>query len=147
MTVVNYIQVINDSRAELKQQLAQREITDKRIAQLIIALRALARFLPETQREEVLREIANAPRRPATISDAISNTLRAVNAANGLTSQQIRERLEESGFDLSEYSQPLGTIFATLKRLIKKGCVKRIDGKDETILFKWSGPHTLSDLK
>ncbi len=141
MTTVNYAQVIDQSRAELRESLELRERNDKRIAQLVIALRGMARFLPEAERARVEGELRQASRKPVTLKEAISAILqKAQKEGRKLTSNEIREQLEELGVDLADYSQPLGTIFTTLKRLEEKGDVKRETGKDKTITFRWNLP-------
>lgn len=133
---VDYTVVVGESRRELHDLLVQRESIEARIGQVLIALRALARLVPERQREELFQYLATIPRRPLNLSDAILQLLRKPESSRGLTSNQIRDRLEESGYELAGYSQPLGSIFTTLQRLIKKGEVVRTDGKDATIVFK-----------
>jgi anti-sigma regulatory factor (Ser/Thr protein kinase) len=138
--VVNYAQVVNDSREELKQQIQKRESVDKRINELRLALRALVRFLAdEGQRQQVLKEVAAARRTTPSLTDAVSELLSR--APNGLTSNQIREQLEESGFDLEGYSQPLGAIMTTAQRLVDSGKVKRPATKrGSPVVYKWIEP-------
>src|SRR6266851_3175404 len=136
--VVDYLQVIRDSREELKTCVNTRERLDKRINELRIALRALVRFMPEeAHRQQVLEEVKNARRTAPSLSDAIATLLQR--ADGGMTSNQVRDQLEESGFDLDDYSQPLATIMSTLQRLVDSGRVKRdLTTKDGGgVIYKW----------
>src|ERR1700723_1686439 len=109
-------EVIRQAREELKTRVANREQNDKRIAELRVLLRTLVRFMPdESQRQEVLAAVDTAKRRAPFLTEAISQLL--MRTKGSVTSNEIREFLEVSGFDLDEYSQPLGAIMAVLKRL------------------------------
>ena len=134
---IDYMKVIQESRDELRQLIRQRCTIENRITQLTIALRSLARLLPnETEREKLHEELKGVRRKAPSLVEAISDALR--DADKSLTSNQIREELENNGFDLSEYSQPLGVIMTTLKRLVDSGRVKR--SKGTPVNFKWIGP-------
>jgi cysteinyl-tRNA synthetase len=134
---VDYIEVIAESRKELAQLLQDRERTDRRIAQLNIALRSLARLLPPEEREKLFGELKNARRKAPTLMEAISDVL--ANSKDWMASNEIREQLENAGFDLSEYSQPLATIFTTLNRLAENGRVKK-GQRDKLAIYKWNRP-------
>ena len=132
-------QIIREAREELKNRVAQRENTDKRIAELRILLRSLVRFMPDDgNKQQVLAEIANAKRRAPSLSDAIEELLKKNN--DGMKSTEIREQLEQSGFDLEEYSQPLGAIMTVLNRLCEgqNARVKRETMKDKSVIFHWN---------
>src|SRR5438034_3804975 len=115
---VNYQQVISESRNELKQWLKQRDNVDKRILELTTALRALVRFVPdEAQREQILQEVKDARRKQPSLTEAIFDILSR--NKEGLNAKQIREELEQSGFDIEEYSQPLGAVMTAAQRLVE----------------------------
>src|SRR5438309_1992595 len=133
---LNAEQVIREGLQELKQRVASREDNDRRIAELRILLKNLARFLPEGEREGLLREIENAKRKTPSLAEAVSDLLRRT--GQSMTSTQIRETLEHSGFDLEEYSQPLAAVMTVLSRLHLQKKVKRDLGKDKAVLFTWT---------
>ena len=139
MPNVNTAQVISDAREELKTCVSRRAITDERIAQLRILLRTLVRFMPEENvRQQILKEVDAARRKSPSPTESISSIL--AHSGKALTSTDIREQLEATGFDLDEYSQPLATIQSTLQRLVDAGKVKRDLTKDtKTVLYKWTG--------
>lgn len=134
---VDYHAVIRDSRSELSELLKARDSVETRITQIILALKGLSRFLPQTEREQLLQELRSARRKAPSLTDSISTMLQSF--PNGLKSGEIRDRLEESGFDLDQYSQPLGTIMTTLQRLVDSGKVKRdLSAKDGGgVTYRW----------
>jgi hypothetical protein len=96
--VLNTVQVIREGTAELKQRVVTREENDRRIAELRILLKSMVRFLPkESDREILLREIEAAKRKAPALPEAIFHVLEGSEAP--MTSAQIREALEQSGFE------------------------------------------------
>jgi len=135
MPNINTMQVIADAREELKKRVEDRERNDERIAQLRIMLRTLVRFAEDdTLRDKVLLEIKNAKRRVYSLQEAILDAL--MRHPSGLTSNQMRDDLEQTGFDLEEYSQPLSAIMTTLSRLVKSEHVRRRVGRDKSVTFR-----------
>ena len=133
---VDTLTIIRDARNDLKNEVANRARSDKRITELRMLLRTLVKFMPdETQRREVIKEIDAARRKAPSLVTAISDLLIA--HKDFMTSNEIRDALEQSGFDLEEYSQPLGAIMTVLNRLKEQGSVQREKGKNRTVAFKW----------
>jgi ABC-type transporter Mla subunit MlaD len=124
-------------RQELQELRKQRGHIERRMSNVNIALRSLAREIEnQEEREGLLREVNAARRKPAGLTQAISETLRQTHES--LSPNEVREWLEREGFDLSEYSQPLATISVTLRRLEKRGCVKAArEGRKP--IYKWIG--------
>ncbi len=142
---VNYNQVIHDSREELKHSVKQRDFFDKRITELSIALRALVRFVPdEAQREQILQEVKTARRKTPSLSDAIMDVVSK--SRDGLNSAQIREQLEQSGFDIEEYSQPLGAVMTAAQRLVEAEKLERETTEESGVVFRMRAP-TPGELK
>jgi hypothetical protein len=143
---VQTTQLIQDARGELKDAVVNRERLDRRIAELRILLRTLARFMPEeAHRQALLREVANAKRRLPSLPEAVLDLL--MRNVNGMTSNQIRESLEQSGFDLEEYSQPLAAIMTVLSRLVAAGTAKRRVGRDKTVVFRMADFDKTGEMK
>jgi hypothetical protein len=136
---VDTMAIIRDAREDLKREVINRARSEKRIAELRMLLRTLVRFVgDEPQRNEVLKEIERARRKAPSLVTAISDLLMV--RKDFLTSNEIRDILEQSGFDLEEYSQPLGAIMTVLNRLKEQGNVQREKGKNRTVAFKWKFP-------
>ncbi len=141
MAPVNTLEIISEARHELKNRIAEREQTDKRIAELRLLLRSLVRFIPDQGvRQEIVDEVADAKRQVPSLTDSISQILSR--SKTPITSNDIRDQLEASGFDLDEYSQPLATIQSTLQRLVDAQKVSRDLAGDKSVLYKWN---TLAD--
>jgi hypothetical protein len=141
---IDYQQVVRESRKELAECVRLREEMDRRINELRTALRALIQFVPEEERVEILEEVKNSKKRGVSLAEAIVDILGQPEHKAGLTSNQLREQLEKSGFDLGEYSQPLAAVMTTLQRLTEQKRVSRGFTKDtKSVLFK---KQTLKDL-
>jgi len=124
-------------RNELKDLCKKREFIDMQLAQVNMALSSLVRFIvDEKERNEVDNEINAARRKPAGLTEAISESLRRTH--HSLSANEVRYWLAREGFDLSEYSQPLATISTVLRRLAKSRRAKATyQGRNVT--YKWIG--------
>lgn len=131
------LQTVATLRAQLQELCKQRKHIEMQLVNVNLALRSLARGIEDKEvREQVLRELAAARRRPG-LTEAISESLRQM-LHSRLSANEVREWLEKEGFDLSEYSQPLATISVTLGRLAKSGRVKATrEGRKVT--YQWIG--------
>lgn len=127
---------IDASRLELRDLLKKREYIDNRITDLNLALRSLARMIPEgKQQEDVLKELRESRRKPAGLTETILSFL-AKSPHEGHSASEIREWLEREGFDLSDYSQPVATISITLRRLAESGRAKPMR-KGRNVRYRW----------
>jgi len=124
-------------RGELRELCKQRKFVEMRIVNVNLALRSLVREMDKKDAEEVLKEVAEARRKPAGLTEAISESLRQM-PYQSLSANEVREWLEKEGFDLSEYSQPLATISVTLGRLAKTSRVKATR-KGRKVTYRWIG--------
>lgn len=141
---VDTMQIIRDAREDLKKEVSNRMQAEKRVTELRMLLRTLVKFMPEeSERGKVLKEIEWARRKAPSLVTAISDILRR--RKDFMTSNEIRDSLEQSGFDLDEYSQPLGAIMTVLNRLKEQGHVQREKGKNRTLAFKWKFPAPAKD--
>ena len=128
---------VADLRRELKELCALRIHIERRMVNVNLALRSLAREIEdEKEREQVLIEIEAARRKPAGLTETISESLRQT--PQSWSANEVREWLEREGFDLSDYSQPLATISATLRRLENSGRVKATR-EHRKVTYKWIG--------
>src|SRR5438132_10633509 len=136
---VDTMQIIRDAREDLKKEVSNRVQAERRVAELRMLLRTLVKFMPdESERRKVVKEIEWARRKAPSLAAAISDILQR--RKDFMTSNEIRDTLEQSGFDLDEYSQPLGAIMTVLNRLKEQGHVQREKGKSRTVAFKWKVP-------
>jgi hypothetical protein len=141
---VDTMQIIRDAREDMKQEVSKRIQAERRVAELRMLLRTLVKFMPEeSERQKVLKEIEWARRKAPSLATAISDILML--RKEFMTSNEIRDTLVQSGFDLDEYSQPLGAIMTVLNRLKDQGNVQREKGKSRTVAFKWKFPAPTKD--
>src|SRR5579859_1817612 len=119
----NLHKTVADLRSELQELCKQRKHIEMRLVNVNLALSSLVREIEDKrEREEVLKEVEAARRKPAGLTEEISESLRQTHAS--LSANEVRYWLERQGFSLSDYSQPLATISVTLRRLEQRGEVK-----------------------
>lgn len=127
-----------DSRLrELRKLTEQSAWIEQQTSQAMLALTSLVSILKDEHKQKEVRQAIEAARRkPAGLTETISECLRATHSS--LSASEVRYWLGREGFDLSEYSQPLTTISITLRRLAERGRVKAIR-KDRNVTYKWIG--------
>lgn len=135
--VIDFEQTISDAEAELMQKIKERDEADKRISQLTLALRGMASTLPPKEKQQLLNRLAQARKKQTGLTDAIKEVL--TEAKDGMTGTEIKAQLEHSGFDFSEYVQPMATIHVVLKRMLEKGIVKRRGTRNGSYIYHWIG--------
>jgi hypothetical protein len=120
----DFQQIIQESLEELALRVQERNETDKRIGQLTKALRGLAPMLPEEKRPHLFTAINAAKRRGLGLTEVILDIL--TDCGTALTVSEIRERMEDIGYDFGDYSQPNTTIQNTIRRLTDGGATSRV---------------------
>ena len=121
MNDTDYKALLNDT---LRKMMAVREETERldiEAAKLRQFFFATLNMLPEDDRGtfiEILREVAEGRNiREGSLKDGIVAILREA-APEYLTVADVRDRLNESGFDFSHYTaNPLASVSTTLKRM------------------------------
>jgi len=127
-------------RSELQELCNQRKQIELRVMSVNRALSSLAREIEDPkERNQVLKEIQSARRTPGGLTEPILKSLRETH--NSLSANDVRDWLEREGYDLSDYSQPLGTVSETLRRLAASGHVKAIH-VGRKVTYKWIGERT-----
>ena len=124
-------------RSELQELCNQRKQIELRVMSVNRALSSLAREIEDPEeRDQVLKEIRAARHKHGGLTESILKSLRRTH--NSLSANEVRDWLEREAFDLSQYSQPLGRVSVTLRRLAATGCVKarRVGQK---VTYKWIG--------
>lgn len=132
----NAEKVLDKALKDLRDLCSRRKHDESELVRLNLVIRSLAYQVDDKTREEALSELKAARRKPAGLTEAISECLRAT--PQYLSANEVREWLEREGFDLSDYSQPLATISVTLRRLVEG---KRVKAKREgrSVTYKWIG--------
>jgi len=122
------LEKIGVEKLELQREIENRE---QQIAALLQTMKAIAPLAGEDP-----PEIAVDPETPPRgMTDCIRSILGK--AVEPVTASELRESLEELGFDMKSYSNPLATIHTVLRRLTESGEVETtheiLDGKKFTI--------------
>ena len=127
---------VAELRKDLRELCNQRDLVDRQLVNVNLALTSLVREFDEEEYQKIMREIKAARRRPG-LTERISQSLREMPYAD-LSASDVRHYLEREGVDLSGYSQPLATISITLRRMAEKQrvSVKRIG---RNITYRWNG--------
>ena len=101
---------VQNERIELERSIGDR---DKQIAALIQTLNAIAPLVGEAPVVEPPRDATEGC--PKGLTDCIRTILQQT--TEPLSAAQIRDRLEQMGFDMGSYSNPLANIHTIVKRL------------------------------
>ena len=107
MAKAEYVSALDAAVREYEQALADQAALESRIAHLrqsILHLTKLCGYEPTV---------------PFGLTDACKLVLRSARAP--LTAVGIRDRLQQIGFDLDRYANPLAAIHTTLKRMTEAG--------------------------
>jgi len=107
MAKAEYVKALDAAVREYEQALADQSALESRVAHLrqsILHLTKLCGYEPTV---------------PFGLTDACRLVLQ--NAPSPLTAVGIRDRLEQIGFDLDRYTNPLAAIHTTLKRMTEAG--------------------------
>ena len=129
--------IVAKLRGRLRELCKQRDFIEAQLVQVNLALSSLVRLIAdEKERKEIESEIDSARRKPGGLTESISETLRQTH--HSLSANDVRRSLVDGGFDLSEYSQPLATISATLRRLAASGRVEATR-QGRNVTYKWIG--------
>jgi hypothetical protein len=139
MDDVNYYALITDAFAKMEHLRGQRESLDAEIVKLEQFISATANFLPDQQRDLVMRTVQNLQDLQRVRDSSLTESVRVVLAAakDWLTTTQVRERLLALGFDFSLYTtNPLASISTTLRRM-KPEEVESKSNADGVTVFRW----------
>ncbi len=120
---------------QLKKVVAERDKLNSRIEQLADYIRASANFLPDTERAKEIEKLDRLVAGPPGFTDSVRNVLRNTPRCSA-TAIGVRNMLIESGYDLSQYTNPLASIHTILKRLVKSG---EVEGtvRDGELYYQW----------
>src|SRR6266705_3544776 len=105
MSVADYKRALQAAQRELQQAVGQRDQLNLRIVQLHQTIRGLSvRCAMEERNQAVHRAESCAP----TVTEMIRAILRM--NQRPMSTAEVRDALWASGFDLGQYSNPLGLI-------------------------------------
>jgi hypothetical protein len=134
MTLSSYRRDLQARKRELVTLLTQRQKIDQRMAQLqpvINHLEGLCRELGE----KVAHETAVNLELTTGLTDLARVTLQEAYIA--VSAGDLKNRMQDKGFDFSKYSNPLASIHTVLRRLVKSGEVRVVPQKGGKKTYQW----------
>jgi hypothetical protein len=128
---------IEHYRSQLTALLSKRNEISKEIAFVSSMLRALAQRLPDDASNRLTAQIRGCLK-PVGLTNEVLQVLQR-HRSKWFSAKDVCKKLQEYGTDLSGYSQPLGTISITLKRLAKQPYIKRMPEK-RRVFYRFQFP-------
>ena len=125
MTTQNYRAALDAAIREYESLGEQRQVIDKRLAQLAQTIGTLSRLLGHT------------PTVPLGLTDACRLVMRS---GVPLTPVEVRDRLEHIGVDLDAYANDLSAIHTVLKRLNEAREIRVVPRASGKHAYLWQAP-------
>jgi len=132
MTPNEYVQAFDKALQDLESKIHDRDILNAQIAGLRETLRVLSRTALTKERREAFTRLMDMV---DYATPTLANSIRAVLAKafpNTMTAVEVRNVLEDIGFNFDDFSNSLSACHATLKRMVADDEVQpemRKDGK------------------
>jgi hypothetical protein len=124
MTVADFRRALQAAQRELHQAVGQRDHLNMRIVQLQQIIRGLAVRCAAEERNQAVRQVeSSAP----TVTEMVRTILRM--NPRPMSTTEVRDALWAAGFDLGQYSNPLGLVGTTLERLVLTEDVFKVPGR------------------
>jgi hypothetical protein len=119
----DYDKAIDAAKAETRKLLQQRATIDARLAQLTKTIAALTPLVKRTSENDRSSGTATAGKGLCLPGAGITAAIRQMLTTHSgpLSPRQIREWLNQEGFDINSYASGLTLIHNTLKRLQTQG--------------------------
>lgn len=112
-----YRRQIADAWSDLTSYEQVQRHVESKVNDLRDLIRATANFLPDKERANEL-VLLDLVKHPSNITEAVRMVLFIARGTNArLTPTEIKEKAEERGFSLSEYTNPLASIHTILRRM------------------------------
>lgn len=127
-------QIIEQKLKELSALYERREQLLDKITKTETAIRALIPLLEDDLDQQVYSMRLTVAAHPVGLTESVKEIIKSAKGQS-VEPTVVRDKLEESGFPLSGYQNPLAVIYTTIYRMQKQGLVKAgVDG------FSWIGP-------
>jgi hypothetical protein len=124
---------IEDMLRELNSLVQQRDKIQARISKVEAVVRALIDLVEDEGERGTWNYCLAIVSRPSGLTEVIKRIMRREGRLSG---PEVRDRLIESGFPLSDYSNPLAVVHTTLSRLQDQGLIR----KREEGVYEWAEP-------
>lgn len=126
---------------ELKEAVDERDVLDNKITTLRKRLAALAANCEDEGIEIDPSPEAEYLLQITGMSEDIVNILK-LNCPGWLLPWQIKNKLEQLGYDMSNYKNPLATVHMVLKRLAGSDKIQQDKGVDDKTVYRASRTQT-----
>ena len=132
-----YAKALEKAVSDLSDRVQRRELLNAEIAGLRETVRVLTSRIPLTQawQERIAQLLAAVDYATPSLTDSIRGLLARVSPKE-MTAIEIRNALEESGFDFEDFSNSLSACHASLKRLLKEDEVEAGKARDGKTTFR-----------
>jgi hypothetical protein len=138
MTPPGEAKAIDEWLKQLRSLVEQREQTQTRITKIEAVVRSLIDLLDDETEQKIYTAKLAMSSKPVGLTEVIKHILRE---SGKLTPSGVRDKLNDSGFPLAQYSNPLAVIFTTVKRLEDQKLVRKTkDGE-----YEWVGGETTTN--
>jgi hypothetical protein len=146
MPLLEYRQIFENALREFGLLSRERDQIDAKLLRLRHFIYATVNMLPDTERSAYKAELAMLGSHASNLTDSVRDTLKLATQRNSyFTATEVRDHLNNSGFDFSQYSSnPLASVNTVLRRFkpdevetsTRDGvtayrCVTRFPGHDE----------------
>jgi len=115
----------------------ERDQIDAKLMRLRRFIHATVDMLPDAERGVYQAELAELAFQMGNLTDSIRETLKLAAQRNiCLTATEVRNHLQNAGFDFSQYaSNPLASVNTVLRRF--KSCEVETGTRDGVTTYKW----------
>ena len=141
-----YQQAFDVACAEMQNLLGKRADVNGRIYDLRRTILALASHIDhdKMRKEKCMQILAELGIFAPRLTDAIKDALYSAYSQAGprkLPAIQVKELLEERGFDFSGLVNPLASVHSTLRRLAAQAEIGYVIDERGSTVYWWNGPH------
>jgi len=136
-----YGAVFDEATVELGKLLQHRAKINERIAELRDIVIALAKSVGQDKerKERIMRILTELSVFVPRLTDAVKDALYTAGSRK-LPAIQVKELMEDRGFDFSNFTNPLASVHSTLRRLAAQDAIAS-GMKNDTTVYWWNGPH------
>jgi hypothetical protein len=133
-----YVKALAKAIGDLELRLTQRDLVNAEIAGLRETVRVLSSRIALTNHDN--EKIARLMDMVDYATPSLTDSIRAVLTRaypRGMTAVQVRNALEESGFNFDDFSNSLSACHAALKRMLNDTEVTPITTNDGKTAYRW----------
>jgi hypothetical protein len=147
MSSQQYRQILEIALRDFKQLSRERDQIDGKLLKLRHFIYATVNMLTDTDRSAYKAELAILGSQVSNLTDSVRDTLKlATQRSSYFTATEVRDHLNNSGFDFSQYSSnPLASVNTVLRRF--KPDEVESSTRDGVTAYKWVTRIPVLDLE